>query len=191
MDLQYFLEMVDAKHRYGSNLRIYHNYWKTAEVNQNFFYWLDSGEGKDIELPTCSREQLEKEQVRYLSREERLAYLVNIDRDGRLIWAKNGERITTDSEKYRDSLEGIVPVDDNSPVFRNTTQEKSSDESESNEDEVKRHIKYDLKATKGLKTLAFMSPATVFNHLLRHSVKGGRHGWIFVCQDFTNSKDLY
>ena len=30
MDLQYFLEMVDQKHRYGSNLRAYHEEWKKA-----------------------------------------------------------------------------------------------------------------------------------------------------------------
>ena len=29
MDLQYFLELVDQKHRYGSSFRKYHNYWKT------------------------------------------------------------------------------------------------------------------------------------------------------------------
>ena len=61
MDLQYFLEMVDHKHRYGSNLRKYHNYWKTQDTSQNFFYWLDEGEGKDFEHPVRSRERLEKE----------------------------------------------------------------------------------------------------------------------------------
>ena len=69
MDLQYWLEMVDRKHRYGSNLRTYHRHWKQANTNENFFYWLDEGEGKNIELPNVSRQRLESEQVRYLSRE--------------------------------------------------------------------------------------------------------------------------
>ena len=31
MGLDYFLEMVDHKHRYGSNLRRYHAEWKKAD----------------------------------------------------------------------------------------------------------------------------------------------------------------
>jgi hypothetical protein len=116
MDLQYFLEMVDTKHRYGSNLRAYHEEWKKADTRENFFYWLDRGEGHNIELPTVSRQRLESEQVRYLSREERQKYLVTVDEDGRLCWAKNGERITT-STAYKDSINGIVPIDDPTPAW--------------------------------------------------------------------------
>lgn len=117
MDLQYFLEMVDRKHRYGSNLRKYHNYWKTQDTNQNFFYWLDEGDGKDVEVPECSRARLNKEQVRYLSREERLQYLVQINEEGLFVWAKNGERVWTKDELYKDSVKGIVPVTDPTPKF--------------------------------------------------------------------------
>lgn len=117
MDLQYFLEMVDHKHRYGSNLRKYHNYWKTQDTSQNFFYWLDQGEGKDVEVPECSRVRLNREQVRYLSREERLQYLVRIDEDGLFEWVKNGERVWTKDELYKDSVQGIVPVTDPTPKF--------------------------------------------------------------------------
>ncbi|KAI9784802.1 MAG: hypothetical protein M1839_001532 [Geoglossum umbratile] len=141
MDLQYFLEMVDLKHRYGSNLRAYHEEWKKADTNENFFYWLDYGEGKQINVAGCPRERLDSEQVRYLSREERMDYLVKIDDEGRLCWAKNGARIDT-SEKYKDSIHGmhsfllinicrdahrcsqvltrstgIVPMDDTTPAF--------------------------------------------------------------------------
>ena len=59
MDLQYFLEMVDQKHRHGSNLRKYHAHWKTQDTAQSFFYWLDRGDGKDISLEECSRERLD------------------------------------------------------------------------------------------------------------------------------------
>ena len=54
-------------------------------------------------LPECSRERLDREQVRYLSREERLKYLVNVDKDGLLVWAKNGEKVWTKDEIYKDS----------------------------------------------------------------------------------------
>ena len=58
MDLPYFLEMVDLKHRYGSNLRAYHAQWKKTDTHENFFYWLDQGEGWTVELPTVCSTQL-------------------------------------------------------------------------------------------------------------------------------------
>jgi hypothetical protein len=96
----------EVKHRYGSNLRAYHQEWKKADTKENFFYWLDYGEGKQISLSSCPRERLDREQVRYLSREERMDYLVKIDGEGRLCWAKSGVRIDT-SEKYKDSIHGM------------------------------------------------------------------------------------
>lgn len=114
MSLVYLHELVihlkltlrEVKHRYGSNLRAYHEEWKKADTNENFFYWLDYGEGKRISVAGCPRERLDSEQVRYLSREERMDYLVKIDDEGRLCWAKNGARIDT-SEKYKDSIHGM------------------------------------------------------------------------------------
>ncbi|CAK7201315.1 hypothetical protein SEUCBS139899_004018 [Sporothrix eucalyptigena] len=117
MGLQYFLEMIDVKHRYGANLRVYHEEWKRSDTKENFFYWLDYGEGRMIDTAACPRERLDREQVRYLSREERQYYLVKIDKEGRLCWAKNGVRIDT-TVKYKDSLHGIVPVDDPTPAFK-------------------------------------------------------------------------
>jgi hypothetical protein len=198
MDLQYFLEMVDQKHRYGSNLRAYHEQWKKAETHENFFYWLDYGEGKRFEHPTVSRERLEKEQVRYLSREERLSYLVTIDKEGRLCWAKNGERINTTPE-YKDSVNGIVPVDDDTPAFgpngkilfdgqskvfnrrsRSSSLSSSSSDSslEHSDVEGEHYVNEDLYKAKGLSKLKHVSAATVLNHLLRSSVKP--NSWIFV-----------
>lgn len=130
MDLQYFLEMVDQKHRYGSNLRKYHNYWKTQDTDQSFFYWLDQGDGKEVELPECSRARLDRAQVRYLSREERLNYLVKVDEHGRLIWAKNGQRVWTKDELYKDSLDGIVPVSDPTPEFKYNVPQEGTSESD-------------------------------------------------------------
>ncbi|KAF3051585.1 hypothetical protein E8E11_010871 [Didymella keratinophila] len=199
MDLQYFLEMVDQKHRYGSNLRAYHEEWKKAATNENFFYWLDKGEGRNFEHPTVSRERLEKEQVRYLSREERLNYMVKIDKEGRLCWAKNGERISTTTQ-YKDSVNGIVPVDDDTPAygpngqllhdgqsknFRHSSSSSitsssssSTDSGEHSDVEGEHYVNEDLNRAKGIKKIKHVSAATILNHLLRSSVKP--NSWIFV-----------
>lgn len=205
MGLQYFLEMVDLKHRYGSNLRTYHREWQRSDTNENFFYWLDYGEGKDLSLPTCPRERLDRECVRYLNREERQHYLVKVDREGRLVWAKNGIRIDT-TEEWKDSIHGIVPAHDPTPAFapevgkhaqarenhnadshshprdRSTSSSGSSSNSaRENELEAARAAKYanaDLDKAKGVKKIKHVSAATIFNRLLRKSVR--KNTWIFV-----------
>ncbi len=116
MDISYFLEMVDVKHRYGSNLRKYHAEWKQSSTKENFFYWLDQGEGKNVNLEKCSRERLENMQVRYLGREERRLYEVVIDKEGKLCWRKDGVRVDT-TDKWRDSVKGIVRVGDPTPEW--------------------------------------------------------------------------
>lgn len=116
MDLSYFLEMVDVKHRYGSNLRKYHEAWKEAPTEENFFYWLDEGEGRDAVVEKCSRERLESMQVRYLGREERRFYEVMVDGEGKLCWRKDGARVDT-SERWKDSIRGIVRVENPTPPW--------------------------------------------------------------------------
>ena len=108
--------MVDVKHRYGSNLRKYHAEWQSRPTKENFFYWLDQGEGKDLEVQKCSRQRLEHMQVRYLGREERRFYEVVVDAEGKLVWRKDGVRVDT-SDKWRDSIKGIVRVDDPTPAW--------------------------------------------------------------------------
>lgn len=199
MDLQYFLEMVDLKHRYGSNLRTYHEEWKKADTKENFFYWLDKGEGRLIDMQACPRERLEREQVRYLSKEERLDYLVRINKDGRLCWAKNGELIDT-TAKFKDSIRGIVSDSDDTPAFtpahgeashhedhdhhshdHHDHDDDSSDSSISSGDASSRANKYtspEFDNAKGVKKVKHVSAATIFNKLLRGSVK--KNTWIFV-----------
>lgn len=193
MDLQYFLEMVDQKHRYGSNLRKYHNYWKTQNTNQNFFYWLDYGDGRNVELEECSRARLDKEQVRYLSRAERLDYLVKVDKQGKLIWAKNGEKVWTKDELYRDSVRGIVHTNDPTPAWKHNVRSEfgpgaSSDSDTEGEDETEaqksglegeRYINEEFHRAKGPAKLKHVSAAVFFNHMIRQSLKKG-HKWIFV-----------
>ncbi|PHH82624.1 hypothetical protein CDD82_5350 [Ophiocordyceps australis] len=191
MGLQYFLEMVDAKHRYGSNLRMYHEEWKKSQTTQNFFFWLDYGDGMHLELDTCPRHRLEREQVRYLSREERQYYLVKIDKDGCLCWAKNDEPIDT-TVQYRDSTHGIVPADDPTPAHRQTAQETEKSEprlsrklsslslsSAESRREADRAAKYaDPPEYQGMHKVTHISASTIFNKLLRKSVR--TNTWIFV-----------
>ncbi|KAL8839174.1 MAG: hypothetical protein Q9176_004677 [Flavoplaca citrina] len=115
MDLAYFLEMVDIHHRYGSHLRKYHAEWKKRPTRDNFFYWLDYGEGKEVSLENCSREKLDSMKIRYLGREERVNYAVEVDPEGKLCWKRNGVRVNTTPE-WRDSIKGIVKVDDPAPT---------------------------------------------------------------------------
>ncbi|KAL8827503.1 MAG: hypothetical protein Q9170_006991 [Blastenia crenularia] len=114
MDLAYFLEMVDLHHRYGSHLRKYHAEWKRRPTRENFFYWLDYGEGRDVSLDNCSREKLDSMKVRYLGREERVNYAIEVDPKGKLCWKRNGVRVNT-NEEWRDSVKGIVRVEDEAP----------------------------------------------------------------------------
>lgn len=194
MDIQYFLEMVDQKHRYGSNLRKYHSYWKSRPTSQNFFYWLDHGEGKEVELPECDRARLDREQVRYLSKEERLNYLVTVDESGRLRWAKDGNKVWTKDALFTDSMEGIVPIADRGPTFQYNVRpdgfESESaptsdgpDQSDESEEDV-RCLHKDLHKANGAAKPTEVSPAVIFNYLIRGHMKKG-HKWIFVsCQAY-------
>ncbi|KAF7306850.1 hypothetical protein MIND_00477200 [Mycena indigotica] len=111
LETQHWLELVDGKHRYGSNLKWYHKVWREADTTENFFQWLDHGEGKSLSLEDCSREQLESEKIVYLSTEQRLNYLVEIDSIGRFRWARNHELVDTTPGRWKDSGngQGIVP----------------------------------------------------------------------------------
>lgn len=105
MGLEYWLELVDRKHRYGTNLRKYHQAWQDSDAKENFFYWLDEGEGKGEDLEECSREKLESQTLSYLTREQRYEYLLEVGDDGLLRWAKNGEKVTTYDPKKDDQTE--------------------------------------------------------------------------------------
>ncbi|KAI3545696.1 IQ calmodulin-binding domain-containing protein [Colletotrichum abscissum] len=191
MGLQYFLEMVDLKHRYGSNLRVYHEEWKKSDTTENFFYWIDYGGGKNVEMEACPRDRLEREQVRYLSREERQFYLVQVDDEGRLCWAKNGARIDT-TEAFKDSIHGIVPADDPTPAWSQNNTPQTSPGAEAADDsrsessvesalEADRAAKYatpEVDGATGMKKVSHISAATIFNKMLRKSVK--KNTWIFV-----------
>ncbi len=138
-------------------------------------------------MEACPRERLDREQVRYLSREERQYYIVKVDKEGRLCWAKNGARIDT-TEKWKDSIHGIVPADDPTPAFRPETG-PHDDDTDSNLDsgaseaelERARAAKYatlGFDQAHGITKIKHMSAATIVDKLLRKSVK--KNTWIFV-----------
>ncbi|KAM0091269.1 hypothetical protein ACP6JD_005357 [Aspergillus fumigatus] len=176
MDQRYFLEMVDLKHRHGSNLRKNHNYWMNCPSTQNFFYWLDHGEGKDLDLPECPRAKLEHQQVRYLSRDERLNYLVTVDQAGLFLWAKNNELVCTDSTRFKDSLKGVVPVAEDAPQFRghseagypvayasssSSVSTQSLTDEDSADDSPSEQINQGYEEAKGIHKLAQITPSVV------------------------------
>ncbi|GAA5970903.1 hypothetical protein JCM8115_007035 [Rhodotorula mucilaginosa] len=100
MEATYWLEMVDSKHRYASNLKWYHQKWNESETSDNFFHWLDEGEGKELDLEQCPRNRLESERIRYLNAEEREVYRVKVNDEGLLVWAKDGSLL--DTSKYHE-----------------------------------------------------------------------------------------
>jgi hypothetical protein len=184
MGLQYWLEAVDRKHRYGSNLRTYHEEWLKADTHENFFYWLDRGQGKNLDLPMVPRSRLDSEQVRYLSREERQRYLVNVDSEGKLCWAHNGERISTTTH-FKDTLNGIVPVDDpgNDAWTHHSNSSTSSSSGLSNgppqgNEDSQHYVNHDLENARGWAKLKHISASTIANQLLQKSVRP--NSWIFV-----------
>ncbi|GJJ09442.1 hypothetical protein Clacol_003664 [Clathrus columnatus] len=107
LETQHWLELVDEKHRYGSNLKGYHRKWLKEDTTDNFFHWLDYGEGKHFSLRECPRERLESERILYLSEEQRLNYLVKIDGEGKLRWARNDQLVDTARGKWKDLGDGM------------------------------------------------------------------------------------
>ncbi|EAW12130.1 IQ calmodulin-binding motif protein [Aspergillus clavatus NRRL 1] len=194
MDQRYFLEMVDLKHRHGSNLRKYHNYWKDCSSTQNFFYWLDYGDGKNLELPDCPRAKLEQQQVRYLTREERFNYLATIDEAGLFRWAKTNELVSTDGTRYKDSLHGIVPIEEDAPQFRGHSESGyplayasssssmsslSSPLSEDSAEDSAKGLNHGYEDAKGVSKLAHVTPAVIRDRFARKPSKR-KDMWIFV-----------
>lgn len=161
----------------------YHEEWKKSNTIENFFYWLDYGEGKSLSLQTVPRERLDREQVRYLSREERLNYLVVFDKEGRLCWKRNGQRIDTTVD-WKDSANGIVPVGDSSTEEAAQAGSLPSEDgittnsSSSADNRRDRYMNYDLEKSPKAKKMFHVSPATILNHLLRETVR--KNTWIFV-----------
>ncbi|KAM0924412.1 hypothetical protein ACQ4PT_004904 [Festuca glaucescens] len=100
--LQHWLEAIDPRHRYGHNLHYYYDCWLRCESKEPFFYWLDVGEGKEINLEErCTRSKLQSQCIKYLGPKEREDYEVVIE-DGEFMY-KNSRQILDTSGGSRDA----------------------------------------------------------------------------------------
>ncbi|GLT97252.1 hypothetical protein SLE2022_148250 [Rubroshorea leprosula] len=92
--LQHWLEAIDPRHRYGHNLHFYYDIWSESRSTQPFFYWLDVGDGRELNLEKCSRINLQRQCIIYLGPKEREAYEVIVE-SGRLVYKQTGIPLNT------------------------------------------------------------------------------------------------
>ncbi|KAK3119753.1 hypothetical protein QOZ80_9AG0674710 [Eleusine coracana subsp. coracana] len=95
---QHWIEAIDPRHRYGHNLHFYYDVWCQSQAGQPFFYWLDVGEGKDVDLPECPRALLRKQCIKYLGPQERenYEYIIN---EGKIVHKLTAELLDTSQDK--------------------------------------------------------------------------------------------
>lgn len=96
---------------------------------QDFFTWLDVGEGKDLDLAHYPRANLESHLVTYLNEKERYAYAVKVRPDGKLAYCATDKLVTTEVRASASSLCSVSLVDKNcvsclGPVFERMVDSK-------------------------------------------------------------------
>ncbi|CAL4911599.1 unnamed protein product [Urochloa decumbens] len=91
---EHWIEAIDSRHRSGHNLHFYYDFWCQSQAGQPFFYWLDVGDGKDVDLPGCPRTLLKMQCIKYLGPKERelYEYIVN---EGKVIHKQSREPLDT------------------------------------------------------------------------------------------------
>ncbi|KAL5769041.1 hypothetical protein ACOSQ2_015824 [Xanthoceras sorbifolium] len=98
--LQHWLEAIDPRHRYGHNLHFYYDVWSASKSTQPFFYWLDVGDGKEVNLERCPRKDLQRQCIQYLGPKEREAFEVIVE-SGMLVHRQSGMLLnTTENSKW-------------------------------------------------------------------------------------------
>eukprot|EP00123_Amoebidium_parasiticum_P016502 comp23462_c0_seq1/m.39187 comp23462_c0_seq1/g.39187 ORF comp23462_c0_seq1/g.39187 comp23462_c0_seq1/m.39187 type:complete len:280 (-) comp23462_c0_seq1:256-1095(-) len=96
----HWLEAIDSKHRYGSLLKKYFKRWLEEDTDQDFFFWLDHGEGQHCSIDVqkadkfITREDLENSRVKYCTPAERKQYATSVKGD-RLVFAESGATVHT------------------------------------------------------------------------------------------------
>ncbi|KAJ6778881.1 IQ DOMAIN-CONTAINING PROTEIN IQM3 [Salix koriyanagi] len=65
---------IGSRHRYGAYLYMYFKKWSETNSGQPFFYWLDVGDGKEVEVEECPRSKLQENSIKYLGPKEREQY---------------------------------------------------------------------------------------------------------------------
>ncbi|PIA58929.1 hypothetical protein AQUCO_00400055v1 [Aquilegia coerulea] len=91
---QHWIEAIDPRHRYGHSLHLYYEQWCNADAGQPFFYWLDIGDGKDVELKECPRSKLRQQCIKYLGPQEREHYEYIVI-EGNIVHKQSGELLDT------------------------------------------------------------------------------------------------
>lgn len=92
--------MIGLRHQYGHDLHIYYDVWSRSENTELFFYWLDIGEGKEVNLEKCPRSKLQSQCIKYLGHKERHDYEVVVE-SGRLVYKQTGVLLhTLDDSKW-------------------------------------------------------------------------------------------
>ncbi|XP_047182607.1 IQ domain-containing protein IQM3-like [Vigna umbellata] len=91
---QHWIEAIDPRHRYGHNLHYYYEEWCKTDSGQPFFFWLDLGNGKNLDLEQCPRSKLRKQCIKYLGPQEREHYEYTVC-EGKIIHRQSGDFLHT------------------------------------------------------------------------------------------------
>ncbi|XP_022853167.1 IQ domain-containing protein IQM3-like [Olea europaea var. sylvestris] len=81
---KHWIEVIDTRHRYGNNLQLYYKEWFKSSTKQHFFFWLDFGDGKEVDLEECPRSKLDQQCVKYFESKEREYYEYEVV-DGKIL----------------------------------------------------------------------------------------------------------
>ncbi|KAK4419349.1 IQ domain-containing protein IQM3 [Sesamum alatum] len=91
---QHWIEAIDPRHRYGHSLHFYYEEWCKTNAGQPFFYWLDLGDGKEVDLKECPRSKLRQQCIKYLGPNERELYEYVLV-DGKILHKVTGNPLDT------------------------------------------------------------------------------------------------
>lgn len=123
----------------------------------------------------------------------KLKLIESINEVGLFRWAKNNELVDTDDKRFRDSVHGVVPVEDDAPRFGGNSEKTPSEPesassrssplpehtvNESNGDQTP-STQEDYELKKDVKKSSRVNPAAIYDRFAGSlSVKKGM--WIFV-----------
>ncbi|GAV66082.1 IQ domain-containing protein [Cephalotus follicularis] len=94
---QHWIEAIDPRHRYGHCLHFYYEEWCKTDAGQPFFYWLDIGDGKELDLKECPRSKLRQQCIKYLGPQEREHYEYIVVQ-GMIVHKQTGDLLDTNKD---------------------------------------------------------------------------------------------
>ncbi|XP_057965563.1 IQ domain-containing protein IQM3-like [Malania oleifera] len=97
---QHWIEAIDPRHRYGHNLHKYYDVWCKTYAGQPFFYWLDIGDGKEVDLEECPRSKLRQQCIKYLGPQERKLYEYVVVK-GKIVHKQTGHLLDTNQDSVK------------------------------------------------------------------------------------------